>query len=221
MGGRSYDVRILDRVLEQTCGDEAGGVSHINHKDGANLVCDGTHTLPIPFAGVCRSASDEELGLALESDLLHLVVIDHSGLFVEMVCHRVVVDTGHIHGRAVGEVTAVSEVEAHKGVTGLEAGHEYCHIGLGAGVGLHIRILGIEEFLEAVDSKLFDLVDDLAAAVIPCARITLCILVGANAAKSLEHLFADKILGSDELDTFGLTLFLFPQQVGNFNILFH
>ena len=164
---------------------------------------------------------DEELGLALESDLLHLVVIDHSGLFVEMVSHSVVVDTGHINGRTVGEVTTVGEVEAHEGITGLQAGHEDSHIRLGAGMGLHVGILGVEELLETIDGQLLDLVNDFAAAVIPGVGITFGVFVGADAAKCLEHLFADEVFRSDEFDAFGLTLLFLSQQVGNFNILFH
>jgi hypothetical protein len=54
-------------------------------------------------------------------------------------------------------------------------------------VRLHVRVLGAEELLRAVDRELLDLVDDLAAAVVALAGIALGVLVRRHGADGLEH----------------------------------
>jgi hypothetical protein len=51
---------------------------------------------------------------------------------------------------------------------------------------LHVRGLGAEQRLDAVDSELLDDVDVLAAAVVAAARIALGVLVGEDRALRLE-----------------------------------
>ncbi len=113
------------------------------------------------------------------------------------------------------------EVETHEGVARLQAGEEDGHVGLCAGVRLHIGVLCIEEFAEAVDGQLLDLVDDFATAVVTGAGVAFRILVGADAAQGFQHLVADKVFGSDELDAFTLALFFLADQIGYLNVLFH
>ena len=52
----------------------------------------------------------------------------------------------------------------------------------------------------AVDRELLDLVHDLAAAVVPLARIALGVLVGERRAHRLEHRAADEVLARDQLE---------------------
>ena len=50
MGGGSDYVRVFYRILEEACGDESGGMGHINPKEGTYPVCQGAHTLVVPLA---------------------------------------------------------------------------------------------------------------------------------------------------------------------------
>ena len=53
-------------------------------------------------------------------------------------------------------------------------------------------------------ARFFDHVGELAAAVVALAGISLGILVGEHRAHGFEHGFADKVLGSDQLQPFVL-----------------
>ena len=97
-------------------------------------------------------------------------------------------DAGGVDRGAVGEVAALAEVQAHEGVAGAEDRHRDRHVGLGAGVRLHIGPFGAVKRLQPVDGQLFDLVHDLATAVIALAGITFRIFVGADGSHGLEHL---------------------------------
>ena len=219
--GGCDDVGILHGVLKQTRGDEAGGMCHVDHEDGAYLVGDCAHALPVPFAGICGCAADDELRLVFESLALHVVIINQAGLLVELIADRVIKLTRHVNRRSVSQVAAVCEVKAHEGVAGLQAGEEYRHVGLGAGVGLDICIFGVKKLAETVDGQLLDLVDHLAAAIVAGPGIAFRVLVGTYAAKGLKHLFAYEVFGSYELDAFALAILFLADQVGNLNVLFH
>ena len=53
MGGGGDDMGIFDRILQQSGGDKSGGVSHVDPKEGADLVSYGAHSLIVPLAGIC------------------------------------------------------------------------------------------------------------------------------------------------------------------------
>ena len=130
-------------------------------------------------------------------------------------------DTGDIDRGAVGQVTAVREVETHEGIARFEACLKNGHVCLGAGVGLHVGELCVEELLDAVDGQLFNLVHHLAAAVVAGSGVAFRIFVGADAAERLEHLVADKVLGGNQFDAAFLTFPLLFDEIQNLDILFH
>ena len=88
---------IFHRVLQQTGGDQAGGVCHVDHEDGAHFVGDGTHPFPIPFTGVGGSAADDELRLVLARLALHVIIVHAAGLGIQTVGHRMIEDAAGIH----------------------------------------------------------------------------------------------------------------------------
>ena len=81
-----------------------------------------------------------------------------------------------------------------------------------AGVRLDVRVLGAEELLRAVDRELLDLVDDLAAAVVPLARVALGVLVRRHRPDRLEHGRPGEVLGGDQLDLAALALELLAEE---------
>ena len=206
VGRGGHNVGVLHGVVEQTGGDEAGGVGHVNPEDGPDAVGDLPHAGIVPLAGVGRGASDDELRALCEGDFLHLVVVDEAGVFPDAVGDGFIEDAGRVDGRAVGEVTTMGEVEAHEGVARAENGHLDCEIGLGAAVGLDIGVFGIVDLLQAVDGRLLDLVYDFAAAVVAVAGVALGVFIGADGAHGFKHLVTDIVFGSDELETGRLAL---------------
>ena len=111
---------ILHGVVEQTCSNESCRVSHIDHEQSTNLVGNLTHALVVPLTTVSRSATDDELRLVLKSQLFHLVVVDASGLAVQVVANGVVENTTCVHMRTVRQVASVIEVHAHERVAGFQ-----------------------------------------------------------------------------------------------------
>ena len=74
------------------------------------------------------------------------------------------------------------------------------HVGLRAGVRLHVGVLGAEELLGAVDGQRLGDVDELAAAVVALAGVALGVLVGQHRAGRLQHGLADEVLRGDQLE---------------------
>ena len=73
---------------------------------------------------------------------------------------------------------------------------------------LHVGIVCAEQLFRAVDSQLFGLVYEFAAAVVTLGRITLGILVGQDRALGLQHPRAGVIFRGDEFDMFFLATLL-------------
>ena len=91
----------LHWVLEQACGNEAGGVGHIDHEQGAHLVGNLTHTLVVPFTAVGRAAADNQLGLIFDCQLLHLVVVHTTSLLIQIITYGLVENTRGVDERTV------------------------------------------------------------------------------------------------------------------------
>ena len=102
-------------------------------------------------------------------------------------------------------MAAVAQVHAQDGVAGLEQGQVHRHIGLGAGVGLHIGMLRAKEFDGPLNGQVLDLVHILAAAIVSGAGIALGVFIGQMAAHGLHHRGGHKVLGSDQLNMVLLT----------------
>ena len=77
---------------------------------------------------------------------------------------------------------------------------------------LDVGVLGAEERLGTVPRQVLDLVDDLAAAVVPLARHALGVLVVEPGAERLEHRDGREVLRRDELEGLLLALQLGIEQ---------
>ena len=177
---------------------------HVDHEIGAGLPGDRRKALEVDDARIGRRARDEQLGLAFERDLPHLVVVDDLGDGVDAVGDELIVLAREVHGGAVGQVAAVGKAHAQHGVARLEQREIDREVRLRASVGLHVRVLRAEELLGALDGDVFHLVDVLAAAVIPLGGVALGVLVGEHRAHRGEHRGADDVLRSDQLDVAAL-----------------
>ena len=209
VGGGSDYMGVLDGVLEQTGGDEASRVRHVDPEDGAYFVRDRAHALVVPLAGICGSAAHDKFWPVLQRQALHGVVIYPAGLGIKPVGYYIIKDARRIDRRAVGEVPAHAEVEPHHGVAGLKDGHHDRHVGLCAGVGLYVGPFRSVDGLDAVDGELFYLVNHLATAVIALARVALGVFVGADGAHGAEDVVGHVIFRGDKFQSALLALKLF------------
>ena len=125
---------------------------------------------------------------------------------------------GHVDGRAVGEMAAGGEIEAHEGIAGLQQRQKHRLVHLAAGVRLHIGEARAEQFLGAIDRQRFHHVDPFAAAVIAVARIAFGIFVGQHRALRFQHRAADDVFRRDQLDLVALPAEFAPDRGGDLGI---
>ena len=87
-------------------------------------------------------------------------------------------------------------------------------------MGLHVGVFRAKKFLGPLPRQIFHDVGKLAAAVVAFAGIAFGILVGEDRAHGFEHGFADKVLGSDQLQAFMLAANFVIDGSGNLRIGF-
>ena len=118
----------------------------------------------------------------------------------------------------MGQVSAVGKIHAENGVAWLDESKIGGHVGLRAGMGLHIHVFAAKELLGTLDGKVLCHVHKFAAAVVAMARIAFCVLVGQGTALGLAHGRRHKVLGGNELELCQLPLALQGNDTGKFRI---
>ena len=108
--------------------------------------------------------------------------------------------------------------QAHDGVARLEEGEVDGEVRRRARVRLHVRVVGAEQRLRAVDRELLDLVDELLALVVALARVALAVLVGQDRAGRLEHRARDVVLRRDQADLVALAPLLGGDELGDLGV---
>ena len=194
---------------------------HINQEQCANLVGNLAHTLVVPLTAICRRATDDQLGFVLHCQSLHCVVIDTTRSLIELITDSLEIHTRHIHRRAVRKVSAVRQIESHKGIARFQNSGKYCHICLRARVWLNVGVLSAVQFAQTVNSQLLDLIHYLTSTVVTSCGIAFCILVSKYRTHSFHHLIAYEVLRCDQLDTVHLTRAFLGNQIKNLRVFFH
>ena len=218
MGGRGDDIGVRNRARVSPAGDEAGEVRHIDQVDGADLVGDVAELGPVGDPGVRRVPGDDQLRPVLMSEATHLVHVDHLGFGIEAVSDDVEQLPGEVDRGSVGEVPSLVESHPEDGVTGFDDGEIGSQVRLGSGVGLHVGMVRAEQILCPLDGETFDLVDDLAALVVPPPRVALGVLVGEDRPDGLHRSERGEVLRGDEIDVGPLPVGIAPDEVGEHRI---
>ncbi|MNF98078.1 hypothetical protein D3C84_809260 [compost metagenome] len=145
----------------------------------------------------------------------HFFVVEGFGFRVQAIGKCPVDLAGKIHRGAVGQVAAMGQGHAQDGVAGFKYRQENRLVGLGTGVRLHVDVFAVEQLASAFDGQVLDFIDDLAAAVVTLARIAFGVFVGEHGTLGLEHLLADIVFRSDQLQVGFLAVALAVDQAGN------
>ncbi len=125
----------------------------------------------------------------------------HALIFLaDLIADHMISLAGKIELVTVGEVSAMSQIEAHDGVAGLKNRRERCLIRLRTGVGLHVDVFSAKKFFRAVTGDFFDLIDVFTTAVIALAGITFGVFIGEDASRGFEDGFGRKVFTGDQLD---------------------
>ena len=215
---RADEVAVRHRVGMQAGGDEPGEVGHVAEQHCVHLVGDLTEAVGLDGSWVRRAAADDHPRPVLPGELEDLVVVDEVRLARHAVVDERVQAPGEVDLQPVGQMAAVVEPQREHGVAGLQHRGVDRHVRLRAGVRLHVRVLGAEQLLRAVDRELLDLVDDLAPAVVALSRVTLRVLVRRHARDRLEDARPGEVLRGDQLDLAALPFELAADQLGDLGI---
>ena len=113
---------------------------------------------------------------------------------------------GDVHGRAVGQMAAMSQIHTQHGISHLTQGLIDGIVGAGAGMGLHVGMVGAKQLAGALAGDFLHHIHALTAAVIPLAGVTLGILIGQNSTHRGQYSGTDKVLRCDQLDIAALTV---------------
>src|SRR6185312_3805178 len=164
--------------------------------------------------------ADDQLGALALGQLFQFVVINSFGFASHAVGNDFVGLAGKIQVVSMGEVAAVSQVQAEDGVAGLQHRAVSLHVGGGAGVRLHIGVLSGKKLLGSVAGQVLHHVHELTAAVIALTGIAFRILVGEDRAHGFEHGFTDEVLRGDQFQAFMLAPNFVVNGGGNFRVNF-
>ena len=75
-------------------------------------------------------------------------------------------------------MSSLVELHSHECIARLEQRVEYGKIGLGTGMRLNVGICTAEQFLRAADCQLFDLIDNIASAIVAVKRVAFSVFIG-------------------------------------------
>ncbi len=104
--------------------------------------------LKIKNPRISAGPGDDHLGAVLPGQLSHYGKIDLFGLAVYSVGNGLEQAPGEIHRGTVAQVAAMRQVHAQDGITRFKEGKIDGHIGLGAGMGLHIGVGSPEKLFD-------------------------------------------------------------------------
>ena len=216
--GGGHDMRMRQRRRMRAAGDEAGNVRHVDHQIGADRVGDLAEALPVPDARIGGAAGKDQLRLGLVRLPFDLIHVEQMVVLAHTVGDDLEPLAAHVDRRAVRQVPARIEIEAHEGVARLEQREEHRLVHLAAGVRLDIGEVAVEQLLGAVDGQLLGDIHVLAAAVVALARIALGIFVGHDRALRFKHGARHDVLRSDQLDLVPLPAKFLADRTENFRI---
>ena len=149
---------------------------------------------------------------------LQLVVVDPLIFVPDTVMGDFKETPGEIGLVAVGQMAAVGQVHRQHFVAGLKDGKIDGHVGLAAGVGLDVDMLGAEDAFGALNGQALDDVHIFATAVPAFAGIAFGVFIGQDRALGFHDGRADKVLAGDQFDVFLLALALQKDGIGDVRI---
>jgi hypothetical protein len=194
--GRGHGIGVRDRRRMQLGCDQPGDVGHVDHEARAHFGGDPGEVLEVDDARVGAGARHDELRPVFLRQVADLVVVDALVVLAHAVGDHVVEHTAEVDRRAVRQMAAVREVHAEDRVTRLEQGEVDAHVRLGAGVRLHVGVVGAEQLAGAGPGRLLHDIGELATAVVALAGVALGVLVGEHRAHRLEHGRRNEVLAA-------------------------
>ncbi len=117
---------------------QSGEVGHVDEVDRAHLVGNLAHARKVDDARIGAASADDHLGPFFFGKALEFVVVDRLGFLRDAVGNDLVSLAGKIEMMAVRQVAAMRQIQAEDRVARLQNGGIRGHVGLRAGVRLHV-----------------------------------------------------------------------------------
>ena len=156
------------------------------------------------MTGVGRPAGNDHVWLFGECLLPYLIHVHTHGLWVNAVGRDLIQLAGEVQLHAMGQVAAMSQRQAHDLLPRVCQRHEYCGVGLRAGMWLNVGVVGTEDVFGASYGQVLHNVHVFTATVVPTSRVTFSVFVGQYRSLSLKHSTRNKILRSDHFQRIAL-----------------
>lgn len=214
MGGGGHDVETkIQRIGVDAACDQASDVGHISHQhtiwDFGGDFGDAGEIRDFHKGGV---ADQDDFGLMFAGETLKFVVVNVA--FGGNAVADEVVDLCAAGDRgAVGEMAAGGEGHGEDGVARLAPSEINGFIGVGAGMGLDVGMVGMEELLGALNGEGLNLVHVFVAAVVALTRVAFAILVGEDGAHGFQNVGGDIVLAGDEFKAVALADFFLMDEI--------
>ncbi len=215
MSGSGDDVGILEWGWNDTGGDEAGDVSHVNDEVSTDGVGNLAHLLVINQTAVGGGTGNENLWPVHLGVCSELLVVDDTGVNVDTVWKGLEVGRD---GRdlavgglvTVGQMPSVWEIKTHESLMRSHDGLVDLEVGWGAGETLNVNTpLGwvqVECLKGASLAGQLNGINVLVATVVSSTWITLRVFVGHWGSKGIEDGAGGDVLRGDEDDGLALSL---------------
>ena len=208
MGGGGHDVETkIQRIGVDAACNQAGDVSHVGHEhaigDFGGNFGDAGEIRDFHKGGV---ADQDDFGLMFAGEALKFVVVNVA--FGGNAVADEVVDLGAAgDGGAVGEMAAGGKGHGEDGVARLAPSEINGFVGVGAGMGLDVGMVGMEELLGALNGEGFNFVHVFVAAVVALTGVAFAIFVGEDGAHGFQNVGGDIVLAGDEFKAVALADF--------------
>ena len=88
---------VLERVVQQTGGNQTGRVRHIDHEDRTYLIGHATDTCVVPLTAVGTGTCDDQFGFVRARLELQIVVVDATRLRIQVIADGVEHKTREVH----------------------------------------------------------------------------------------------------------------------------
>lgn len=172
---------------------KAGYVRNVRHEQRAVFMRYARKAFKIDNSAVCRRAGYYQLGPRLFCHVLHAAHV-YIAPAVKAVMLYVIKPASHAYGQAVAYMPAHLQIKAKYRVPGPQQRRVGRHVRVGTAERLHVDvIIRRKHLLPLLPAVFFQLIHNLAAAVIAPARISFGIFIGKAASGGLQHIFGHKV----------------------------
>jgi hypothetical protein len=184
----------------RTSCNKAGDVCDVSNERCTDLVGDRGEARKVNCSRDRGATTKEKPRPFPQGELAHVIEIDPT-----RACVNVVLD-GSKPFAGDGDVPAVRQMAAHRQahphhcVSRLAKGQIDSEVRRRARIWLHVRMIGAEQLLSALDRQRLEAVNDLLSFVVAPTRVTLRVLVREHTAERFENRTGDVVLRCDQAD---------------------